>query len=177
MELVTERMRLRPWREDDLDDLARLNVDEAVMEFMWSGILTRDQCRDWLEQRIRLCESGGLSVFATELLDTGAFIGWIGLNVPTGIPELEDEIEVGWRLLPRHWGQGLATEGARASLAWGFDDLGLDRIISMYDPDNERSRRVMDKLGLREWKRVTHPRYRRELLVLELTHDAWHADR
>jgi len=173
MDLHTDRLRLRPWRSGDLDALARLNRVERVMEFMWSGLQTRQQSREWLEQRIAIQDVGGFAVLATELLDTGVFIGWIGLNSPTGIPELDGEVEVGWRLLPEHWGQGLATEGARASIDWGFDEGGLDRIISMYDPGNVRSRRVMDKLGMHEWKRVVHPAYGRELLVLELTRDEW----
>ena len=171
VELRTDRLRLRNWSPDDLEGLARLNADESVMEFMWSGPQTREQSKDWLDQRIEIEGDGECAVFAAERLDTGAFIGWIGLNVPAGIPELADEVEVGWRLLPEHWGRGFATEGARASIAWGFTDRGLRRIISTYDPENLRSRRVMDKLGMREWKRVVHPLYQRELLVLELTRD------
>jgi len=175
MELRTERLRLRPWRPDDLDDLARLNAEERVMEFMWSGLLTREQSGEWLEQRMQLLEEGGVTVLATQRLDTGAFIGWIGLNAPTHIPELAGELEVGWRLFPEHWDQGFATEGARASVDWGFRDLALERVISMYDPANVRSRRVMDKLGLREWKRVVDPRFERELLVLSISRAEWPA--
>ena len=76
------------------------------------------------------------------------FIGWIGLW-PIGFDShFTPAIEVGWRLLPEFWAQGYATEGAEASLQYGFDILKLDEIVSITVPANVRSKRVMEKLGM-----------------------------
>lgn len=82
-------------------------------------------------------------------------------------------VEVGWRLHPDHWGVGLATEGGRASLEYAFDRVGLDRVISIYDPENVASGRVMAKLGMRPWRRTTDPARGNVLAVYELTRQEW----
>ena len=79
----------------------------------------------------------------------GRLAGYIGLSIPEWLPQVLPAIEVGWRLHPSYWGQGFATEGGRASLVHGFDELGLDRIIAMVMPDNAASLRVTAKLGMR----------------------------
>ena len=79
---------------------------------------------------------------------SGAFIGRIGLLYHEDWPEGEHKTEVGWLLDRAYWGQGLATEGARASLNYGFERQGLERIISIALPENSASRRVMEKCGL-----------------------------
>ncbi|WP_407691126.1 GNAT family N-acetyltransferase [Rubrobacter marinus] len=79
---------------------------------------------------------------------TGAFVGFAGLLRQEDRPEGEHETEVGWRLDRSFWGQGLATEGARASQRHGFEALELERIISITVPENAASRRVMEKAGL-----------------------------
>ncbi len=79
---------------------------------------------------------------------SGEFIGFIGLAYHDGWPEGEHKTEVGWRLNRTHWGRGLATEGALASVRYGFEGLGLERIISITLPENAASRRVMEKAGL-----------------------------
>ncbi len=83
-----------------------------------------------------------------EIRETGAFAGFVGLQHSEDWPEGEHKTEVGWRLDRSYWGQGLATEGALASLHYGFEDLGLERIISITLPENTASRRVMEKSGL-----------------------------
>lgn len=89
-------------------------------------------------------EREGMGVFATERRADGAFVGWHALKpLPT-----TDEIEVGYRLLPEHWGQGYATEGARALVKHGFETLGLERIVVIALPENTASLRVMEKVGM-----------------------------
>ena len=138
---------MRPWREADLEPFAELNADPEVMEFFHAP-LTREQS-DAHVDRIRAgFDEHGWGLWAAERLDSGAFIGFIGLTVPSFDAPFLPGVEVGWRLARQHWGHGFATEGGRASLAFAFDALGLDEVLSFTTVENRRSRRVMEKLGL-----------------------------
>jgi RimJ/RimL family protein N-acetyltransferase len=90
----------------------------------------------------------GFGLFALETRDTGEFVGWAGLAVPEFLPEILPAVEIGWRLDRRFWGHGYATEAAAEALRFGFGECGLERVVSIRHVDNERSRRVMEKLGL-----------------------------
>jgi RimJ/RimL family protein N-acetyltransferase len=145
--LETERLLLRQWRPGDREPFARLNADPAVMEF-FPGCLSRaesDQGVDRIEKHFR---DRGFGLFAAELLDDGAFIGFIGLNVPRFVAHFTPCVEIGWRLAAAYWGQGLATEGAREVVRYGFESLALDEIVAFTVPGNMRSRRVMEKLSM-----------------------------
>jgi len=124
-----------------------MNADPAVREF-FPDCLSRtesDQEVDHIEKQFR---ERGFGVFAAELRRDATFIGFIGLNVPSFVAHFTPCVEIGWRLATAHWGQGLATEGARAALRYGFEDLALDEIVSFTVPGNKRSQRVMTKLGM-----------------------------
>ena len=141
--LRTERLILRPWRDDDLEPFAALNSDPAVMEF-FPSLLSRAQS-DAMVERIRAhFAHNGFGLWAVEVQGVAPFIGFTGLQRPSFMPG----VEVGWRLARRYWHAGYATEAARASLAWGFAQLELSEIIAMVVPDNLRSQRVMAKLGM-----------------------------
>jgi ribosomal-protein-alanine N-acetyltransferase len=145
--LETERLILRQWRPADREPFARLNADPAVMEF-FPACLSRaesDQGVDRIEKHFR---ERGFGLFAVELRRDGTFIGFIGLNVPRFVAHFTPCVEIGWRLAAAYWGQGLATEGARAALRHGFESLALDEIVAFTVPGNVRSRRVMKKLGM-----------------------------
>jgi len=145
--LETERLILRPWREADREPFARLNADPAAMEF-FPARLSRaesDQGVDRIEKHFR---DHGFGLFAVEVRLDGAFIGFIGLNVPRFVAHFTPCVEIGWRLAAQYWGQGLATEGARAALRYGFETAALDEIVAFTVPENLRSRRVMEKLGM-----------------------------
>jgi RimJ/RimL family protein N-acetyltransferase len=117
------------------------------MEF-FPATLSREES-DALMDRIEAhLEQHGFSWCAAELRDTGAFIGFIGLAVPRFEAPFTPCVEIGWRLASEYWGQGLATEGARASAKYAFVDLGLNEIVSFTTVANVRSRRVMEKLGM-----------------------------
>jgi RimJ/RimL family protein N-acetyltransferase len=90
----------------------------------------------------------GWGPWAAELRATGELIGFIGLSVPTFEAHFTPCVEIGWRLAAAHWGKGLATEGARAALDYGFNELLLPEIVSFATAANLRSRRVMEKLGM-----------------------------
>jgi RimJ/RimL family protein N-acetyltransferase len=144
---VTERLILRRWRESDRAPFVRLNADPEVMEF-FPTLLSADQT-NWMLARIAEQEQlNGFTLWAAELRETGEFTGFIGLAVPGFEAHFTPCVEVGWRLAAKHWGKGLATEGARAALRLGFEVYGLDEIVAMTVPDNSRSRRVMEKLGM-----------------------------
>jgi RimJ/RimL family protein N-acetyltransferase len=96
----------------------------------------------------------GFGFFAATLKTDGSFVGWLGLNRVLDDPDLGGSPEVGWFIDRRHWGQGLATEGARVAVTYGFATLELDRIIARYRTDNVASGRVMEKIGMRRWQVV-----------------------
>jgi RimJ/RimL family protein N-acetyltransferase len=145
--LRTERLILRRPLAADRETFARMNADPKVMEF-FPATLSREES-DALMDRIEAhLEQHGFSWCAAELRDTGAFIGFIGLAVPRFEAPFTPCVEIGWRLASEYWGQGLATEGARASAKYAFVDLGLNEIVSFTTVANVRSRRVMEKLGM-----------------------------
>jgi RimJ/RimL family protein N-acetyltransferase len=145
--IETARLRLRTWSEDDLAPYARICADPEVMRSL-SGPMTREQSEQQVSEFVRHWEERGLGLWAVEEKSSGAFIGFIGLLYHEDWSEGEHRTEVGWRLARPFWGRGLATEGAMASLRYGFEELSLDCIISIAVPENLASRRVMEKLGM-----------------------------
>jgi RimJ/RimL family protein N-acetyltransferase len=144
--LRTERLVLRPWRAEDLLPFARLTADPEVMEH-FPALLTREQS-DALGRAIMAhIEQSGWGLWALQAPGL-PFAGYVGLSVPGFDAHFTPTVEVGWRLAREAWGRGYATEGARAALAFGFEQLGLDEIVSFTVPANRRSRRVMEKLGM-----------------------------
>ena len=114
-------------------------------------------------------------MWAAELKDDARLVGYIGLAVPTWLPEVLPAVEVGWRLHPDEWGRGLATEGGRAALRYGFEEIDLDLILSMFVPENASSGRVMDKLGMIHHLTTTDPTSGGRLEVRAITREAWQA--
>ena len=142
--MITDRLILRGWRDDDLDVLAAMNADPEVMRYIMDGSV-RD--REQSAAGLRRMMDGG-RMFAVELRSTGTLIGWAGFAAPEFLPEVMPAVEIGWRFTWESWGHGYATEAAAAALRHGFADLGLDRVISIRHVDNVRSARVMAKIGL-----------------------------
>ena len=146
--LRTDRLVLREWRDSDLERFAALNVDPAVMRH-FPALLSRDES-DAVAGRIRAAfDRQGWGFWAVELLGEAPFIGFIGIGSPRFEAHFTPCIEIGWRLAAPYWGRGLATEGARAALGFGFELLHLDEIVAMAVPGNRASLRVMEKLGMR----------------------------
>jgi RimJ/RimL family protein N-acetyltransferase len=146
--LETARLSLRAWQDADLAEFARMNADPRVMEFM-SRRLTRDES-DALDARVRdhLAEHG-FGWWAVSIKGGAPFIGCVGLLIPNFSAAFTPCVEIGWRLVAEHWGRGYATEVARAVLTYGFSTLELEEIVSFTTEANSRSRRVMEKLGLK----------------------------
>jgi RimJ/RimL family protein N-acetyltransferase len=148
IEIDTPRLRLRRWREADREPFAALNSDPAVMEFFPApqSRASSDASIDaWQSQ----FEAQGWSNWAVELRATGQFIGFTGLSVPRRVLPFSPCVEVGWRLAREHWGQGYATEAARAALRVAFERLALNEVVSFTAIGNVRSRSVMERIGMR----------------------------
>ena len=146
-DLHTDRLILRHWRPEDLAPFAALNDDPAVMEH-FPNHLTPDQSDAMVGRITTFLDEHGWGLWAVEVAQTGEFIGFTGLSVPRFEEHFTPCVEVGWRLARSSWGQGYATEAARASVAHGFGPVGLEEIVAMVVPDNARSQGVMRKLGM-----------------------------
>ncbi|WP_406698293.1 GNAT family N-acetyltransferase [Singulisphaera sp. Ch08] len=145
--LRTDRLLLRPWREADLGPFAAMNADPAVMEF-FSKTLNRQES-DSLAARFRdLFNRQGYGLWALEVPGIASFIGFVGLHHETFEAPFTPCVEIGWRLAREHWGKGYATEAARAAMRYGFEQLGLDEIVSFTVPENARSWAVMERIGM-----------------------------
>jgi ribosomal-protein-alanine N-acetyltransferase len=145
--LLTPRLRLRPWRDDDLEPFASMNGDPRVMEHFPS---TLDRAAsDAAARRLRdHFDQHGFGKAVVETRDGGAFVGVVGLAWFTLDVPICPVVELGWRLPQAMWGKGYATEAARAAIDFGFRELGLERIVAFTVPRNERSWRVMERLGM-----------------------------
>jgi RimJ/RimL family protein N-acetyltransferase len=131
--IKTDRLLLRRWRESDRLPFQAMNADPRVMEFMSSLLAPVES--DALITRIESHFARlGFGLFAAELLRDAAFAGFIGLSVPAFDAHFMPAVEIGWRLAFDLWGNGLATEGARAVTRYAFHEVGLDSIVSFTAP-------------------------------------------
>ena len=146
-EIRTARLLLRGWRDEDLAPFAAMNADPRVVEHL-SKALTRGETEAFVGWIGESWESRGFGQWALERLDTGAFVGFTGLSAPSFEAHFTPAVEIGWRLAPGAWGHGFATEAAEAALAFGFESVGLDEIVSFTVPANVRSRAVMERIGM-----------------------------
>ena len=172
---TTERLLLRSWRPSDRAPFARLNADPEVVRFISDGVpFTRADSDALLDAIEAHWQEHGFGLWcAAPREDPDGCLGFVGLAVPAFLPAVLPAVEVGWRLARPVWGRGLATEAARASLRHAFAELGLEAVISIIDPLNERSIRVAHKLGMRRGADHLHPRTGRRLSAYEIfSHDA-----
>jgi len=139
---------MRRWRSADLAPFAERNRDPEVVEFL-PGPLTRHESDAMVERIEAQFEARGFGLWALESRETGAFLGFVGLLVPRFDAHFTPAVEIGWRLAREAWGRGYASEAAREALAFGFERAVLDEIVSFTVPANERSQRVMQRIGLR----------------------------
>jgi RimJ/RimL family protein N-acetyltransferase len=146
-ELRTERLLLRRWRPSDRVPFRAINADPVVMEY-YPSTLTTGESDQFAERIEETFDHVQLGLWAVELPDTAPFIGYVGLWPATFPAAFTPAVEVGWRLARSHWGHGYATEAARMAIADGFDRLGLSEIVSFTAAINQRSTRVMEKLGM-----------------------------
>lgn len=138
---------MRRWRDSDREPFAALNADPEVMRHFPAALSRSDSDAliDRLEDHI---DAHGYGLWALERLDDGRLLGFVGLQtVPPELP-FAPTTEIGWRLARSAWGQGYATEAARAALRFGFAGVGLAEIVAFTTVGNTRSRAVMERLGM-----------------------------
>lgn len=146
--IETERLILRTWKKEDADPYFQINQDTKVIEFLPRS-LTMEQVNDFITAASNHQEEQSYTLWAACLKETRELIGFIGLNYTTFESNFTPAVEVGWRLGSQYWGKGYATEGAKASLEYGFKQCGLKEIVSFTVPANVKSLRVMEKIGLK----------------------------
>ena len=169
----TERLLLRRWRPDDIDPLTDIFAVPAVWHFPFGRGLTPEETARFVERQMEHWDTHGFGMWAAELEVDHTLVGYIGLAVPTWLPQVLPAVEVGWRLHPDHWGKGLATEGGRAALRYGFETLALDRIIAILMPENVASARVTGRLGMQDLLTTTDRERDVEVVVRVITREAW----
>ena len=146
-ELATARLLLRRWREEDREPFAALNADAEVMRHFPSPLSSGES--DALIGEIeRHFNRHGFGLWALQARASGELLGFAGLCFVSFAAAFTPAVEIGWRLRRSSWGRGYATEGARAALTYGFGDLGLREIVSTTSTLNERSRAVMERIGM-----------------------------
>ena len=149
--IETERLRLRAWREEDLDVYAGMCADPEVMRFIGSGrAIERDEAWRNIAVFIGHWQLRGYGLWAVERRDDGTFLGRVGLWQPEGWPGLEN----GWMLARPHWGHGYATEAASATEEFAWTQIGAPELISLIQPDNHASRHVAERLGMQVDRRA-----------------------
>ena len=145
--LHSARLLLRPWRKEDRPAFAAMNADPEVRRW-FANKLTREQSDAQAAKLQAHIEKHGFEFWAVEVPGVTSFAGFVGLQHVSFLAPFIPAVEAGWRLARAHWGQGYATEAARAVLAHGFGPLGLAEIVSFAVPGNAASRRVMEKIGM-----------------------------
>ena len=151
--LTTPRLTIRPLTMEDADALHDFWAVPEVRRYLWDGkILPIDSVREIIQQSIADFDERGFGFFALELKDEPVIIGFCGFR----LFEDSEEIELLYGILPEQWGQGLGSEAAREALRFGFEECGIKRVIAATDTPNQRSVRVMQRLGMsfevrKEW--------------------------
>lgn len=155
--LSTKRLGLRRWNETDIKPFTEMNKDAEVMKY-FPNILTDRETIEMM-QRINLhFEKNNFGLFAVEDKITNQFIGFTGFNIPAFDMFFTPCVEIGWRYKKEVWGQGFATEAAKACLQYGFQTLGFEKVLSFTSVINTPSEKVMKKIGMRKSREFNHPR-------------------
>jgi RimJ/RimL family protein N-acetyltransferase len=170
-EIETARLRLRMFTPEDLDALAAIAADPEVMRYIGPGNpLTREEVESNLASIISGFRRRGFGRWAVVKKDSGAMVGYCGLT--HGNEEVG--VEVAYMLARSEWGNGIASEAARACLRYGFERLGVDSIAGLTRPENLRSRRVMERAGMR-YVRDGHY-YGYDCVCYSISRDEWRPD-
>jgi ribosomal-protein-alanine N-acetyltransferase len=157
--LHTRRLTMRPFQEGDREPFAAINTDPEVMEHFLAP-LSREESDQFLDRIQSGFADHGFGLWALVSATEGQLLGFTGLSVPGFTAPFMPAVEIGWRLRRSAWGQGLATEAARAALDFGFRSGGLEEVVSFTSSGNVRSLAVMRRLGMTHDPRddFLHPR-------------------
>jgi RimJ/RimL family protein N-acetyltransferase len=146
-DLASSRVRLRQWVESDREPFAALNADAEVMRYFPAPLSRAESDAMVSREQARIADRGW-GLWAVEVVDGAPFIGFVGLAEPSFSAHFTPAVEVGWRLSRAFWGRGYATEAATVALAFAFEELRLAEVVSFTAKLNDRSTRVMDRLGM-----------------------------
>ena len=145
--ITTGRLLLRPWHDSDIESFVRMNMDPEVVEYLPSPI-PESESRQFASRIREHFTKHGYGLYALESREDASFLGYTGLNWALFESDFTPALEVGWRLIRKAWGQGLATEAARACMARAFRETDISEIVSFTVPANTRSAAVMERLGM-----------------------------
>lgn len=146
--LESPRLILRRWIESDRQPFFNMNSDASVMQFL-PKLLSREESDAMISRAEAHFDKNGFGWWALELKETGEFIGFTGLTIPSFETRFTPCVEVGWRLAKPFWHKGYATEAARTALEFGFSKLNLQEIVSFTVPANKPSIDVMERIGMK----------------------------
>ncbi|KAB2916126.1 MAG: GNAT family N-acetyltransferase [Bacteroidetes bacterium] len=151
------RLGFRDWREEDIPKMVAINADPIAMEF-FPSLVGASETADFIARMRYQLEQKRHCYFAVDELETGAFIGFIGLSEQTYKADFTPCVDIGWRLSPQFWNRGYATEGALRCLEYAFNDLNLLSVYATCPVINEKSENVMKKAGMHRVKNFMHSR-------------------
>ncbi|MBC6995491.1 GNAT family N-acetyltransferase [Neolewinella lacunae] len=154
---TSERLGFRDWIPGDLDAFAAINADEEVMRH-FPKRLNKNETDQFIQRLQAQYQQNGYTYFATEILSSGTFIGFIGLAYQDYASDFTPAVDIGWRLKKSAWGKGYATEGAKRCLDFAFGQLGLRKVIATCTADNAKSENVMKKIGMTKAGEFNHPK-------------------
>lgn len=177
-EILTPRLRMRCWTDADREPFAAMNADPEVMAY-FPALIARADSDAGIDVWLGQFAANGWGNWALERREDGTFIGYTGLTVPRRVLPFSPCVEIGWRLARPYWSAGYATEAATEALRIGFDDIGLNEIVSFTALPNRRSRAVMERIGMRDAHEdfdhpalpAGHPLQRH--CLYRLSRDAW----
>ncbi|MCB9034611.1 MAG: GNAT family N-acetyltransferase [Chitinophagales bacterium] len=153
---TSERLGFRNWSKEDIAAFAALNANMEVMQH-FPNTHTKEETKAMITRFQDHYEKYGYTYFATDVLDTGEFIGFIGLAFQSYTSEFTPATDIGWRLKKNAWNKGYATEGATRCLEYAFTTLQLDKVIATCTINNTKSENVMRKIGMTKLGYFKHP--------------------
>ena len=170
----SKRLGFRSWSDSDLDSLVLLNQNAEVMKY-FPSVQSTSQCFDFIKRMQQQMTKSGHCYFVVEELESGKFIGFLGLLEQTFESDFTPAVDIGWRLLPEFWGKGYATEGAKRCLEFGLSNLDLERIISIAPQINKASVSIMQRIGMTQIALFNHPKLEKnpdiqKCVVFEMNH-------
>ena len=166
--LETERLCLRPYREEDVDDLHAMFSDSEHMTW-YPAPFTREESEAWLQRQLARYRDPGFGLLLVEDRVTGEFLGTVG--PASMVVEGVEHVEIGWHTKPGRKGEGIAPEAATAARDWAFENLEVDHLISLVRPENTGSNRVAEKIGMRVDREVDHKALRH--FVYRIDRHSW----
>jgi RimJ/RimL family protein N-acetyltransferase len=178
IEFSTARLVLRQPEQADAGPLMIMDAAPEVMQYIGTGAVIppdRERALQAIARWRQEWDERGFGRCSVIVRATGEYAGWVALTPPAFLPQIMPAVEIGWRLRREHWGQGYATEAAAEVLRFGFTGAGLDRIVSIPDVGNVRSKHVMEKLGLRFEMETTVPATGQRVEVHAITRDEYSA--